>query len=168
MTRKTRRAGPWRRHEMQKRMRLFAGRSADEVSLACIARSFEQQRAIYGITPMINGAALARGTLPPCFPILLCPSAYSSLSLYLSISLPRVCPTAYVRRRATSHRPILGPTAPGPSELGCTRAGRRTVRLPYKKAYNVKPALPVPTISHPPVRPSVCLFLSSSCLLDLI
>lgn len=78
----------WRWHEMQKRMRLFAGRSTDEVSLACIARSFEQQRAIYGITLMINGTALARGTLPPCFPILFCSPLHTPLSFLPACARP--------------------------------------------------------------------------------
>lgn len=139
---------------MQKQMHLFAGRLTDEVSSACIARSFEQQRAIYGIIPMINGMALARGTLPPCFPILLCPSACSSFSF----SHRPVCHGLH--QRATSHRPILGPTATGASELAVHEPADELFGYHVKKHTMLNPYCRADRISS--ARLSVPLFILSS------
>lgn len=91
-------------------------------SLACIARSSEQQRAIYGITPMINGTAGSRhpstlfstllSTPLPLRSFLFSFSFSFFLPLSLFLSPFSACPAAYVcglRQRATSHWPTLGP-----------------------------------------------------------
>lgn len=153
--------------------------------MACIARSSEQQRAIYGITPMINGMVGSRhpstlfSTRPPS-PFV---RSYSLSPSPLSHSLFSfsACPAAYVCglcQRATNHWPTLGPDGLRSLSLSLSFSfslspytSRQTVWLPCKKAYNVKPAAArADRISsiRPSVHPSVYLFFSSSCLLGLI
>lgn len=129
--------------------------------MACIARSFEQQRAIYGITPMINGTTgsghpstlfSTLSPLPAPPPLLF--SAYSSLSfprMSDRLRLSRPPPTCY---QPLAH---LGPNGSGASDLVVHEPADELYGYRGKKVYNVKAArCPCrPYLIHSSVRLSV-------------
>lgn len=126
--------------------------------MACIARSFEQQRAIYGITPMINGTtgsghpSTLFSTLSP-LPAPLLFSAYSSLSfprMSDRLRLSWLPPTCY---QPPAH---LGPNGSGASDLVVHEPADELYGYRGKKCTMLKPRVArADRISS--IRLSVCL-----------
>lgn len=134
--------------------------------MACIARSFEQQRAIYGITPMINGTT-GSGHPSTLFSNPVPPPASLLFSAYSSFSFPRMSDRLRLLRSPTCYQPPahLGPNGSGASDLVVHEPADELYGYRVKKCTMLKPRVArADRISF--IRLSVCS--SSSCLPDLI